>query len=358
MTRWGFLGCGKVAADFALGLKHLPDAVLSKVASNNRAHAEGFTASFGGQPCTVEELLQSDVDVVYVCTPNHLHREHAIAALEAGKPVLVEKPFALTLVDAQAIVSAAERAGKFCMEAMWSRLLPAAISARDTARSGQLGDVRLVDASMGFPIAVDEKHRVYNPKYGGGALLDLGVYAIHAVHAVLGAPQKVTANWVIGQTGVDETTLATLHYPHGVMARIACSIRHGCKDELSVHGTNGTLVLEAPLYRPETIVITPLTAQGGEAGIPVQPSKLKALAQRGEVRAAMGLLRNLRRTQRHSAIGNGYAHEAVEVQQSLQRHALQSDLLPLSESLAVMETVEKIRAAAKASHSTGSGQAL
>ena len=346
MVRWGFLGAGRVAAEFAQGLKQVPDAVISHVASQTAARAEHFSRLFGGTACTQAELLGSDVDVIYVCTPNQLHARQAIAALEAGKAVLVEKPFALTAAEAREIAQAAEKAQKFCMEAVWSRFMPAWVAAREAARVGTLGDIRLVEASLGFPIAITPGNRVYDPKMGGGALYDLGVYAVHAVHSILGTPAKVTAEQVVGQTGVDETILATLHYPHGVFARISSSVRHGCRNDLAVYGSNASLILDGPLFRPESLSITPVFATVDDGSKVSAPSRLGALKQRGEVRAAVELLRSARRTKRLPAIGNGYAHEILEVHQCLSRGARQSDVVPLHESVSVMETMDRIREAA------------
>lgn len=338
--RWGFLGAGKVAADFAMGMAHVPSAVISSVGSRDDGKGQAFVDRFGGRPESVEKLLaSSDVDVIYVNTPNQCHADHACAAMEAGKHVLVEKPFAMNAAEAKRIVDTARKTGRFCMEAIWPRFQPAFREAIDATK--ELGDLRLVEASLGFPIEVDPASRVYDKKSGGGAMYDVGVYALHAIHAVLGKATHIHCEGVIGQTDVDESLTALLRYPHGVHATLSASIRHGCRNDLAVHGTHGTLVLDAPIYRSDSFSVTPLQAQSAQPPSG-PPSKLKQLTQRPEVRGVMGLLRSVQRTRRAPALGNGFAHEIQEVEDCLARGAKESSIVPLQASLEVMQMVDAI----------------
>ena len=146
-----------------------------------------------------------DVDVVYVATPHPLHHAQALAAIAAGKHVLVEKPIAMSARRGRArSPTPAAPPASWCMEAMWTRYLPQSDVLRQVVADGLLGDVRLVRADFGFVVPVDPTHRLWNAELGGGALLDAGVYPIAFASSVLGPPTSVAAVGSLAPTGVDE----------------------------------------------------------------------------------------------------------------------------------------------------------
>ena len=137
--RWGILGCGNIAHDFALVLKDVPNAIMTAAAARDASRAQAFAKRYGIPTSygSYTELVQDpNIDIIYVATIPMLHREHVELALQAGKHVLVEKPLAITPEDATAIYAAAKDSGKFCMEGMWMRFFPAVEFARRAIQEG------------------------------------------------------------------------------------------------------------------------------------------------------------------------------------------------------------------------------
>lgn len=350
--RWGILGTGQVAGLFARGLREIPDARLLAVGSRSRQNAEAFAREHGVARAyaTYEELVRdADVDVVYVATPNSAHREHCLLALEHGKPVLCEKPFTLDAAEASAVAEAARARGLFCMEGMWMRFVPVLRELESRVRAGAIGDVRMLTASLGLPVEFDPRHRLFDPKLGGGALLDLGVYPLSLSLRLMGRPTRVTSQAVFGQTGVDEQCTILLEFPEGRQAALTTSVRNRTTNDAALMGTEGMIHLHEPLYRPETLSLVRSPRLGGVREV----SRVRAYAERlglerlkhhplvREVREAVGFVRTERVTRR--VLGNGYAHEALEVMRCLREGLRESPLMPLDESVELMRTVEAIR---------------
>jgi predicted dehydrogenase len=347
--RWGILGAGAVAAEFATGLRFLSDAALVAVGSRDAARAAAFAARFSGagarvRACASYEELVADpsVDVIYVATPNAQHRAHAELALRAGKPVLVEKPFALDEAEGRAVVELARSRGLFCMEAMWMRCAPAVRAAQEALREGRVGAPRLLTAQLGFPFVVSADHRVFQPQGGGGALLDLGVYPISLAVGLLGAPTSVFARATLGTTGVDEDVSLVLTHPGGAQSVLAASLRTQLGNAALLGGTGGTLELPAPLYFPRELRVTPLTPRGHErAAGPRRLERLRLHPVGRLLARQVGALRSPGRS--FDRPGNGYETEAAEVGRCLRAGLRESPLVPLEDSLAVLRVVDAAR---------------
>eukprot|EP01047_Picozoa_sp_COSAG01_P057431 COSAG01_NODE_6637_length_3568_cov_4.555780_3_plen_230_part_00 len=205
--RWGLLGSGKICADFATALRHVPSAELRAVAARSSTAAEAFQdthavpLSFG----SYAELVASDeVDVCYVGMLNTSHKAATIACLEAGKHVLVEKPMALSVKDAKDMVDAAQSNKCFLMEGMWTRFFPAVRRARELIRDGYIGDVKQVQADFGFHCTDGPSSRMFNAQLGGGGLLDIGCYVVDAAAVAFDGLMltDVVARGELGPTGV------------------------------------------------------------------------------------------------------------------------------------------------------------
>ncbi|HEY1406056.1 MAG TPA: Gfo/Idh/MocA family oxidoreductase, partial [Spirochaetota bacterium] len=175
---WGILGPGWIAGKMAEAMPFVPNANLYAVASRTKAKADDFAGvysipkSYG----SYEELVKDpDVDVVYVATPHNMHYEHALLALEHGKNVLCEKPFAVNGREVREMIAKAKEKNVFLMEALWSRFLPNVIKAKELVDSGAIGKVKLLDADFGLKVPFDPKHRLFNKELIGGSLLDLGI---------------------------------------------------------------------------------------------------------------------------------------------------------------------------------------
>lgn len=347
--RWGILGTGWIAGAFAEGLRNAPGAVLAAVASRSAVNAQAFARRFGATTAhdRYEALLDDpSVDVIYIATPNEYHKTHCLMAIAAGKSVLCEKPFALDAAESREVIEAARSRGVFCMEGMWSRCAPAFKQALAELRSGHIGEPFYLDAQLGFAKQPDPGSRLFEGP-GAGALLDLAVYPLALAQAVFGPPQSVAATRVRGPSGADVHVSALLGYRDGHSASVSASLRSELRNAARLHGPLGVLELHAPLYFCERYSITPSHPAGEPAA--VIPSAMRQFKQHRALRPTLDRLRGLRnsarlKVMRHYPAGSGYSVEAIEVMRCLRSGENESPDMPLDDTLAVMETVDRIRA--------------
>ncbi len=312
--RWGILGCGSIAAKFATGLQSVPDAKLVAAASRAQDKADQFADKFGAphRHAGYELLAQNpDVDVVYVATPHPMHAEHSILCLNAGKAVLCEKPFTVNAAQAEQVIQVARARSVFLMEAMWSRFFPLMGRVRELIQNGAIGDVRMVQADFGFRTDVNPKGRLFDLALGGGGLLDVGVYPLSLASMLLGAPTQVTSVAQLGETGVDEQAAFALMYEGGRIASLTTGIRTNMPHEAIVMGTEGMIKLHAPWWKLAKITVT----IGGKDEVLDEPFD-----------------------------GQGMNYEAAHVGACLAAGKTESDIMPLSESLQLMQTMDTLRA--------------
>lgn len=311
MTRWGFLATGRIAHTVARDLALVEGAVPLAVGSRSQHRAEAFAAEhgFGRAYGSYADLLaDEDVDAVYVATPHGQHHLVAAAALEAGKAVLVEKAFTVSHAAATDLVSRAHSRGLFLMEAMWTRFLPVIMQLRHLVADGAVGQVRMVDADLGFRLEVDPADRLWAPALGGGALLDLGVYPVSFAHMLLGPPSSVAVTGALGPTGVDADAGLLLGWPDGAHARVGCSLTSHVEGRATVTGTGGRIEVPSPFHHPPHLV---LHRPGRDAEVVQAPP-----------------------------VGRGYSHQLAEVQRCLAEGLTESPGMPLGDTLAVMLTLE------------------
>jgi predicted dehydrogenase len=313
--RWGIIGTGGIATSFATDLVLMPDASLVAVGSRDPSTADEFGARFDvpHRHGSYAELVNDpDVDAVYVATPHPGHHDAALAAIIAGKAVLVEKPFTMNANEASSLIDAARSRGVFLMEAMWARWLPHMVRVRELLAAGALGDVRVVIADHNQWFERDPSFRLFDPALGGGALLDLGIYPVSFASMVFGAPARVTAVSDRAVTGVDATTSAILQYDGGAHAMVSTSLEVAGPNRAAIVGTEARIEIDAVFYAPTTFTLI------GRDGTVLE-----------------------RFDQRHD--GRGMQHEAAEVMRCMRAGELESDVLPLDETLAIMETLDEIR---------------
>lgn len=254
--RWGILGTGWIADKFHTSLRHTGQEVVA-VGSRSDESAQAFAEGRGVRAHGTYEALAADpeVDAIYVATPHPQHRENALLAIEAGKHVLVEKPFAINAAQSQEIADAARAAGVFAMEALWSRLLPKWDVIAQLVADGALGEIRGVYSDHGENFAPD--HRIKKPELAGGAMLDMGLYDVAFTDMVLGsAPAEVAATGWRGPSGVVENIGASLLYDGG-----ATSIFHTSTDAVlpvraSISGSSASIVVETPFFMPGPFTLT------------------------------------------------------------------------------------------------------
>ena len=255
--RWGILGTGGIAHLFTSDLK-LEGFNVTAVGSRSQPTADEFAASHGiARAHANYEALVADpeVDVVYVSSPHPFHAENAMLALEAGKHVLVEKPFTINATEAQAVVDLAAKRGLVVLEAMWTRWLPHMVRVREIIASGVLGDVRTVLADHDQKLSSDPSHRMQALALGGGALLDLGIYPVSFAWDVFGAPASVTANSSPTATGADRQTAILLGYPDGQQAVLHTALDTRGPNKAAVIGTEGRIELDPVWYTPTSFTV-------------------------------------------------------------------------------------------------------
>jgi len=314
--RWGILGTGAIAQKFALGLSYVPEAELVAVGSRARRTAEAFADrwSIPHRHSSYEQLAEDpDVDVVYVATPHPMHKDNSMLCLRAGKAVLCEKPLTVNARQAREVIRCARENGAFLMEAMWTRFLPAIGRLREILQAGALGDVRMVKADFCFRARRDPKGRLLNPELAGGGLLDVGIYPVSFTSMVFGGPPaEVVSMAHIGETGVDEQAAMVLSYAGGRLAVLSCGIEASMPHEAYVLGTERWVRVHRPFWCTRALTLGRDADEQETIELPYE--------------------------------GNGYECEAAHVMECLCAGKLESDLMPLDESLSVIETLDRIRA--------------
>ncbi len=245
-ARWAVLGAGGISGDFLRALPHAQHGALRAVGARDAGRARAFADEFGGAVAgTYDEILaRDDVDAVYIGTVHTSHRELTLAALAAGKAVLCEKPLGVSVAETEEMVGAAADAGLPLVEAFKYRFGPFPDRLREIV-AGELGDIVEVESSIGF--AADRgATRLFDPALAGGALLDAGCYPVSFAVGVaawagrLGTATVVSADGVIGPTGVDEDATAELDLG-GIRARVATSITRAFPRVATIRGTAGEL---------------------------------------------------------------------------------------------------------------------
>ncbi|WP_030168431.1 Gfo/Idh/MocA family protein [Spirillospora albida] len=312
-VRWGILGTGGIAAVFTEDVLRLPDHEVAAVGSRSAGTAEDFAARYGiGRAHGSYGDLAADegVDVVYVATPHPMHYEPARLCLEAGRAVLVEKPFTTRAADAESLAALARERGVFAMEAMWTRFNPLVRRIRDLVADGAIGDVTAVYADFSIAAEFDEGHRLWSADLGGGALLDLGCYVLSFTWPLLGAPASVQATASPAPTGVDANTGILLGYDSGAVALLHCGLRGDSPHAATVVGTRGRIDVAPPFYRPASMTVV-------RAGR--DPETVTA-----------------------GVDGHGYTYQAQEVARCLRAGRTESPLMPLDETVEILRTVEEV----------------
>jgi predicted dehydrogenase len=312
--RWGILGTGSIARRFADGISHLEEVDIAAVGSRHEHSANRFGQDFKIQNRHEDYaalVADPDVDVVYVATPHVCHKEHAALCLNKGKAVLCEKPLTVNAEDARELINLARDNNLFLMEGMWTRFFPLMVRLRALISEGVIGEPRMLTADFGIREELNPSGRKFNLALGGGALLDVGVYCVSLACMMFGKPQEVTGCAYLGQTGVDEQSAAVLKYSNGQLAILSAAIRTRTPQEATIIGTEDYIRINQPWWRPHALSVIGPT---GKADV---------------VEA--------------NYIGNGFAHEALEVQDCLQRGLLESSTMPLTDSLSTIEVMDELR---------------
>jgi predicted dehydrogenase len=313
--RWGIIGTGNIASQFARGLAPVADAELVAVGSRSAASANRFGDTFNvpHRHASYEALANDpEVDVVYIGTPHSLHKENSLLCLEAGKAVLCEKPFTINAAEAEAVINKARQKKLFLMEAMWTRFIPSVVKLRELLAEGAIGEVRLFVGDLGFRGKLNPESRLFHLALGGGALLDVGVYPISLASMVLGKPRQITSMAHLGETGVDEQEAIIFGYEEGRLAMIYSAIRANTPGEAIIMGTQGQIRVHSPIFRPTRLTLSRNGQEDEILDIPYEE--------------------------------NGYNYQAAEVMRCMRQGRIESEIMPHAETLEIMRTMDQIRA--------------
>jgi predicted dehydrogenase len=313
---WGILATGKIARRFARNLQATPGAVVAAVGSRSAQAAESFVRDLGdprvrAHPSYADLVADPGVDVVYVASPHALHLEHARLAFAAGKPVLCEKPLALTRAEGAALFEAA--GDLFCMEGMWMACHPLVRDLSTRLHAGEFGTPRQVHADLGFVVAPDAVARMWDPALGAGSLLDLGIYPLAFARLMLGPYAAAVAAGDLSESGIDLDVAIAARHESGAVSALTTSMTSSSPRWATVATDLGRLELPTDFHHPAYAVWRPVV------GEPVRiepPSEI---------------------------YGTGLGNEALHVQQCLRDGLSESPLVPRAQTLELLGVMDDLR---------------
>jgi predicted dehydrogenase len=330
---------------------------VTAVASRSFDNPEQFASGLGTptQAMTYEELVQHpEVDGVYIATPPALHSEHALLAINAGKAVLIEKPFCVDAVEARAIAAAAKQKNVFCMEAMWTRFTPVVQKAKAMIDRGELGAIRLITGNFCLTEIESPENHLFRSDLGGGALLDRGVYLISLAVYYLGAPSSVAGSSIVGDSGSDVQSSISLVWtnqdePYPCVGHFHASLVSDAMNDFHIAGDKGKLHIPGPVYRPSLLKYSRVS----------QSEKLaaRALTRRDRItenhwthqiyQRLMPIVKALgmgdSKKMRRPYAGNAYHYQAKEVAECVAAGKIESDIMPLEQSITVLEILDQLK---------------
>lgn len=313
--KWGLLATGTIARKFADTVNHMKDTdSLAACGSRNLEKARAFADEFGIPKAygSYEELLEdTEVDAIYVATPNNMHFENCRMCLEAGKHVLCEKPFTTSADEAKILYAIAEEKGLFIMEAFWIHLLPVLKKMQELIKQGVIGHVVHARSDYGFLAKGARKDRKFDSSLGGGALLDIGVYNLGFMHMVMeAAPESFTSQYHINEYGTDDFSTVTLAYPDGRSAVVTTAIGTVMPREAAVFGTEGSIALP-DFQMAQKLIVRPNDGEEYTVEIPFEV--------------------------------NGFEYQIQEVNRCVAAGMSTSDILTKEDTLTVLTLMDDIR---------------
>ncbi len=312
--KWGFLGAGgiaqAVAQDFAIA-----GIIIHAVGARSIASAQGFAEknNIANSYGSYQELVNDpEIDIVYVNTIHPLHCEHALLAINAGKHVLVEKPFTINAGQALKIRDAAARMKVFVLEAMWTRFLPAHLALNKYIADGVIGEIRTIIADHSQYLPYPKHARLWEPELGGGALLDLGIYPISFAQRFLGNPVKIFSTAQLTDKFVDENTTMVFEYSRGETALMSTCLSVAGPVSAIILGTNGRIEIDQRFYAQSTFRIY---NQANKAIVEYnQPIE-----------------------------GVGHRYQGLESERCVNEGLLESPLMDLQSSIDIMKSMDEVR---------------
>jgi predicted dehydrogenase len=310
---WGIIGLGKIAHKFASDLGDVNGAYLYAVASRAQEKADDFAANHEVRKAygNYEALARDpEVDIIYIATPHVFHVEHTLMCLEHGKPVLCEKPIAITAAQLKTVIVASKQKLVFLMEGLWTNFMPHLKKVEQLHLDNTYGKCIKVEADFSFIAEFDSENRLFNKDLGGGALLDIGIYTVYLALKFLGVPQHIEASCELSSTGVDISNQIGFNYNSGATAELSSSFAKNTSSKATVYFEKAIVEFGSRFHETDQLHIK--TNSGVDHINFNYPS-------------------------------NGYQFEIEHVQDCLEKGLTQSPEMPLKASLELMETLDKIR---------------
>ena len=312
---WGFVSTGDMAAAMARAFEFQEGSRILSVCSRSAERARAFAAEHGIERHhgDMDRFLSDDeVDVVYVASTANAHFPQVMAALEAGRHVVCEKPLTLTAEQARVCRNEAESRGLFLMEAVWMRFFPLMDRLRDLLASGEIGEPRHVAADFFLDIR-DSGHRLLDPEKAGGALLDLGLYPLNLARMVLGPTEDIRGHARLGDSGVDILDTMSVRATGGGSASLGCGLVGAKPMEAVLTGSDGCVKIHDIFFRPDSMTLQYGRPESEFIRMPY--------------------------------LGNGYPHEILHVEECLRSGLTDSPLMPMEETVDVLSLMDAFRGA-------------
>lgn len=340
--RWGIWGTGDISRKFALGLRAVNGASLAWVLSRDKGRADQFARRVGAPVGfdNFSDAAAAGADAIYIATPAQFHAEHAVNALNADIPILIEKPFSSSFEDANTIVNIARQKKIFAMEALWTRFQPNVIKAKKLLLDGRIGTPRLLRGDV--CIASLPGGSLYDAQ-GGGALRQRGVYPLSLASYFLGLPESGSSIMRFGSSGIDEESVVQLRHPNGAISHIRASTTTTASNTFEILGNKGAMRFEGRIWRPSAVRLKTYKPRRHDSA-PSKFSDLRETSLGQSIQRALMPVIDRTGWQRVSVpnSGNGYNYQAEEVMNRIAAGDLESPLMPLSESLSIMGFMDRM----------------
>jgi predicted dehydrogenase len=317
--RWGILGAGRIANKFAADLALVNGAELTTIASQDQSRGKEFAKKFNIPIYldSYEKLVRSpDVDVIYIATPHGFHYQHAMLCLNHGKAVLCEKAFALNSHQLKEIVTFAKSKKVFLMEAFWTKFIPQFIKIKEMIGRGDIGEIKLIQADFGFKASSPPAQRLTDLELGGGSLLDIGIYPVFLATTLLGRPVEIKALMTPYTTGADEQCVVVMKFESGALTLLSSTLASDTPTEALIAGTEGRIQMRNRFHNP---------------------------VGRMEIVRTVDKIEKVEEVDVERENGFGYQFEARHVGDCLRKGLSESPVMSLSDSLLLMETLDRIR---------------
>jgi len=319
ILNWGIIGAGQIANTMVDALKISPNNFLYAVASKTPEKAKAFAEKHSVEHAfSYDEIVNcKKIDVIYVATTHNFHFENARLALEHGKHVLIEKPFTVNTKEASKLVKIAREKKLFLMEAIWTRFLPVVQEMKKKIANGEIGEVKQITVSFGGFVKPKYEKRLKAPALAGGVTLDMGIYPISFVCYLLGEiPSEIKSMARFSDLGVDEIANYVFRFPSGCLTTISTSYNLKMANEAIIYGSKGFITFpEFPAGKQFTISKHEGTNEIQETSNFQEERPLP-----------------------------GFIFQVEEVARCIRAGELESKVIPLNETIAIMELMDTMRA--------------